>query len=94
VVIQVFVEMSFELSIFVVTPTGIAVIVEVIPVPDASLRLDEDVGFGTSFSAGNSREVVLPSTRRILTRPGRLTERAMSWPCSVVELVLPDNEVP
>jgi len=52
---------------------GIAVMVEVIPAPDTSLLLDEDVGSGTSVSAGNSREVVLPSTRRILTRQGRLT---------------------
>ena len=62
-----------EVSTFVVTPMGIAVMVEVIPAPDTSLLLDEDVGSGTSVSAGNSREVVLPSTRRILTRQGRLT---------------------
>jgi len=64
VVIQVLAVMSFEVSALVITPVGIAVIVEVIPVADGSLLLDEDVGFGTSVPAGNGREVVLPSTRR------------------------------
>jgi hypothetical protein len=65
VVIQVLAVMSFEVSTFVITPVGKVVMVEVIPVADGSLLLDEDVGFGISVSAGNGREVVLPSTRRI-----------------------------
>ena len=65
VVIHVLVEMSFEVIRLVITPAGIVVIVDVMPVANDSLLLDEGFGLGTSVSVGNGREVVLPSTRSI-----------------------------
>jgi len=81
VVIQVLIEMSFEVITLVLTPVGMAVMVEVIPVADGSVLLDDDVGLGTSVSAGTGREVVLPSTRRI---PDEASET------DIVPLVNPD----
>ena len=42
------IEMSFEVITLVLTPVGMAVMVEVIPVADGSVLLDDDVGLGTS----------------------------------------------
>lgn len=67
VVIQVFVEISFEVIRFVVTPVGIFVMVDVMLDALDSLLLVESVGLDTNVSVSGSvrddgREVVLPST--------------------------------